>query len=410
MARDRGTPGRIAWRQEIALRHRKTPATLLTYAESFRIVHCTASNTPMFRNIFFDWSGTLANDLPPVLDATNRLLVHHARAALTEMEFREAFRLPFKGFYDEWLPEVEIDALEELFTQFFTESTESVHLLPHAREFLDFCQSKGVRMFILSSARREFLEAQARDLDVIGYFEEIHASIADKRQALPEILRQHGLDPQETAFIGDMQHDVETARACGVHAVGVLTGYDPPAKLMRAEPEVVVAHLGHLQRLLSGSGSLTHPVPTVGAAIFDDSGRVLIVRTWKWSGKWGIPGGKIKRGETIEAALHREIHEETGLFIRDVKFVMSQDAVSPAEFFRDDHFILLNFEAQALSSDVVLNEEAEEFAWLPMSEALQRDLNQPTRVLFEALAPRIPKSSSAPEMGRQPISEGFRPI
>jgi phosphoglycolate phosphatase-like HAD superfamily hydrolase/ADP-ribose pyrophosphatase YjhB (NUDIX family) len=343
----------------------------------------------MFRNIIFDWSGTLANDLPPVLDATNRLLEYHGRPPLSEQDFRETFRLPFKGFYDEVLPEIPLAELEVLFGEFFSTSPAPVVLLPHAREFLEFCQSKGVRMFILSSARQDFLEEQARDLGVVGFFETIHAGVLDKRHALPGILEAHGLRPDETAFIGDMEHDVETARACGVHSVAVLTGYDPPAKLMKAGPEVVVADLSRLRRLLAGSGQAGHPVPTVGAAVFDAEARVLLVKTWKWSDKWGIPGGKIERGETIESALRREIREETGLEITDVEFVLTQDAIMPPEFYREDHFLLLNFSARSLSGQVVLNEEASEFVWMDPATALSElDVNQPTRKLLEVLLVR----------------------
>ncbi|MFM7181216.1 MAG: NUDIX domain-containing protein [Verrucomicrobiales bacterium] len=338
----------------------------------------------MFRNIIFDWSGTLANDLPPVLDATNRLLEFHGRPHLSEFEFRETFRLPFKGFYDEVLPEVPLAELEVLFGEFFSASAAPVVLLPHAREFLEFCQSKGVRMFILSSARQDFLENQARELGVVGFFETIHAGVLDKRSALPGILVAHGLRPDETAFIGDMEHDVETALACGVHSVAVLTGYDPPAKLMKAGPEVVVADLSRLRRLLAGSGQPGHPVPTVGAAIFDEVGRVLLVKTWKWGDTWGIPGGKIERGETADSALRREIREETGLEIKDVAFVLYQDAILPPEFYREDHFLLLNFTAKWDTGEVVLNEEASEFVWLKPARALaELDLNQPTRTLLD---------------------------
>jgi 8-oxo-dGTP pyrophosphatase MutT (NUDIX family) len=47
------------------------------------------------------------------------------------------------------------------------------------------------------------------------------------------------------------------------------------------------------------------------------------------------------------------------------------------------HFILLNYLARACGSDVVLNDEAQEFRWLPVDEALALDLNQPTRLLIE---------------------------
>ena len=52
-----------------------------------------------------------------------------------------------------------------------------------------------------------------------------------------------------------------------------------------------------------------------------------------------------------------------------------------------EHFILLNYVARALDTDVKLNDEAEEFVWLTPAEALKLPLNFPTRVLLdEALA------------------------
>jgi len=56
-----------------------------------------------------------------------------------------------------------------------------------------------------------------------------------------------------------------------------------------------------------------HPVATVGALISNPEGQILLVRTHKWGHTYGIPGGKIEKGETAVAALRREIREETGL-------------------------------------------------------------------------------------------------
>jgi len=47
---------------------------------------------------------------------------------------------------------------------------------------------------------------------------------------------------------------------------------------------------------------------------------------------------------------------------------------------------LLNYVAQSTTGpapDVTLNDEAEEFRWLPAAEAMALDLNEPTRVLLE---------------------------
>ena len=111
-----------------------------------------------------------------------------------------------------------------------------------------------------------------------------------------------------------------------------------------------------------------------------------MIRTHKWSELWGIPGGKTKFGETSEAALRREILEETNLEIDDVQFVLVQDCIHSTEFYRDAHFVLLNYTCRCVGEPQVrLNEEAQEFRWLTVDEAMKLELNQPTKILLEAV-------------------------
>ena len=335
----------------------------------------------MLRNLLLDWSGTLADDLPPVIGATNHVLERYGRPPLSREEFRRHFRLPFSEFYEEFLPDVPVDELEELFHRRFVEIQDEVTPLPGLFEFLEFCRESGRRLFLLSSVRTEHFATQADRLGVAHYFEHAYAGVRDKRAKIGEILTERGLDRHETAFVGDMIHDIETARHGGVMSIAVLTGYDSIEKLTPAKPNVVVSSLHELRRLL-GDDIYSRPLSTVGGLIFH-CGRVLMIRTRKWSGKWGIPGGKIERGESAEEALRREVKEETALDLRDVHFVMFQDCVDSGEFHRPAHFLLLNYTAESDSDRVVLNDEAEEFQWVDPREALTMDLNMPTRILLE---------------------------
>lgn len=126
-----------------------------------------------------------------------------------------------------------------------------------------------------------------------------------------------------------------------------------------------------------------YPLVTVGALIVGPSGRVLLVRTHKWRDRWGVPGGKVDLGETLLAAVHREVREETGLTLGAVAWAPTHEAVDHPEFHRPAHFVLLNFVARATSEDVALNDEAQAHAWTTPEEALGMELNAPTRALVE---------------------------
>ncbi|PZA06401.1 MULTISPECIES: NUDIX domain-containing protein [unclassified Meiothermus] len=129
--------------------------------------------------------------------------------------------------------------------------------------------------------------------------------------------------------------------------------------------------------------SSKHPLPTVAALITGPSGRVLLVRTTKWRGLWGIPGGKVEWGEPLEAALRREIREEVGLELQGVRLARVQEAILDPQFHKPAHFVLLNYYAQSQSEAVRPNEEIAEWAWIRPEEGLHYPLNTFTRVLLQ---------------------------
>ncbi len=340
----------------------------------------------MIRNLLLDWSGTLADDLPSVLRAVNGMLRSAGRAELTREEFKTRFRLPYTEFFEEMLPGVPLERLQQLYLEHFPHAHEGVALLPHAVEFIRYAAATGRRMVVLSSAPMQHVEAQAQALGVKDAFEVMRCGVIDKRTEIHALLAELDMQAAETAFIGDMRHDIEAGRAAGVVTIATCTGYESAEVLLTVAPDMLVQDLSRLPALLGGLGArdVGHPVATVGALILNRAGEMLLIRTHKWSHRWGIPGGKIKRGESCEQALIREITEETALTLSDIEFVMVQDCIEPPEFQRSAHFLLLNYVARCQNEapQVILNEEAQAFQWLPLAEALRVDLNIPTRILI----------------------------
>lgn len=352
----------------------------------------------MIRNIIFDWSGTLVDDLPAVWEASNHVLIQAGRPEMTLEQFRAEFQLPFTTFYDKHTPHVPMEQLEDWFHTRFKQVQASVCALPHAARFVQFCRDHKLRTFLLSTVRDDHFAVQHRASGFGDFLEKPYTGVWDKRKKIRDIITENGLNPDETLFIGDMMHDIETARHGGVHSCAVLTGYNTLDDLRSAQPDLIVEHLGELREILEANELHIRPQPkqfeeahppvvTVGALIFNEAGEALMIRTQKWSNLWGIPGGKIKWGETSEAALLREIKEETDLDITDIRFVLVQDCIHSKEFYRDAHFVLLNYTARATGTQkVTLNDEAREFRWLPLAAASALPLNSPTRILLAAVA------------------------
>jgi phosphoglycolate phosphatase len=370
----------------------------------------------VIRNIIFDWSGTLVDDLPAVWKATNFVLARADRPEMSLEEFRAEFSLPFTNFYSRHTPHVPLPQLEDWFHSHYREIQDSVAELPYARDFLEFCRARRLRTFVLSTIHHDHFLIQSRVTGFDAFLEQPYTDVLDKRRKIHDILRENQLKPEETLFIGDMQHDIETARHGGIHSCAVLTGYNTLEQLREAKPDLIVEHLGELRHMLEQQDlrvkpeterfeEIHPPLATVGAVIFNDTDEVLMIRTHKWSNLWGIPGGKIKWGEPSVDALRREIKEETGLDVTDIKFVLVQDCIHSKEFYREAHFVLLNYTCRCAGPPAVkLNDEAREFRWATSAEALKMPLNTPTRILLEAVLNQKNTSIAQVESGDVPAS------
>jgi len=113
------------------------------------------------------------------------------------------------------------------------------------------------------------------------------------------------------------------------------------------------------------------PEPTVGALIFNPEGEVFLMKSHKWKNKYVIPGGHIELGETMVKALIREIREETGMKIYDIKPLHYREFIFDKAFWKKRHFVFFDFTAKTKSKKVKLNDEGQEHIWVKPEEALK---------------------------------------
>ena len=107
----------------------------------------------------------------------------------------------------------------------------------------------------------------------------------------------------------------------------------------------------------------THPQLAVSAAIFRDD-RILLVRRARSParGFYSLPGGRVEFGESLHAALHREVDEETGLRI-DIVGLAGWREVLPGTS-GGGHYLIMSFAVHWIGREPVLNDELDDFKWL----------------------------------------------
>ena len=136
--------------------------------------------------------------------------------------------------------------------------------------------------------------------------------------------------------------------------------------------------------------------PAIICLVHDDAGvngeRVLLARQPIWPpGRYSVLAGFVEAGEPLEGCVVREIREEVGAEVRDVRYLGSQ----PWPFPRS---IMLGFTARADSSRPLhpADGEIEEALWVPRADvraAFEND-GEPVPILDGASTMMLPGSSS----------------
>jgi 8-oxo-dGTP diphosphatase len=133
----------------------------------------------------------------------------------------------------------------------------------------------------------------------------------------------------------------------------------------------------------------THPQLAVSAVIFRD-GKILLVRRARSPGKgfYSLPGGRVEFGESLLAALHREVDEETGLTIA-IGGLAGWREVLPAAS-GGGHYLIMSFAARWITHEPVLNDEHDDFKWLAPDALGDLKLTGGLQEVIDAARSQIP--------------------
>jgi len=101
------------------------------------------------------------------------------------------------------------------------------------------------------------------------------------------------------------------------------------------------------------------PIASVEAVILEDEKFLFLRRKNEpVKGQWWFPGGRIRKGETLQEALVREVKEETGLTVTESKLVNVYSRI-----FDKRHDITIAYITKCKPNKITLNNEHSEYKY-----------------------------------------------
>ena len=139
------------------------------------------------------------------------------------------------------------------------------------------------------------------------------------------------------------------------------------------------------------------PFAGVGAIIFRGDEVLLVKRGSPPAlGKWSVPGGLVELGESLEAAVRREVLEEAGIEVNVLDLVAVLDRVIRDEQGEIEyHYVLLDFLCEPAEGAPLAGSDASECCFVPIAELGRYDLTRGTEKVIQKAAEQA-KARSIP--------------
>ena len=104
----------------------------------------------------------------------------------------------------------------------------------------------------------------------------------------------------------------------------------------------------------------------MGAIITDDAGRLLLIQRGHEpeEGRWSLPGGRVKPGESDRDALVREVREETGLHVEPGRLIGAVERPAPGGAVFD----IYDYAASISGGQLVAGDDAADARWVHPGE------------------------------------------
>lgn len=206
--------------------------------------------------IFWDWNGTIVDDVDLVVKVNNMVFAQHGYRDTSAEEYRRLFRFPVREYYyDLGVTPEDFVVIAKEWNVKYVENFSDASLARGVLETLRRFKAAGFRQVIISASQVNQLRDQVKSFpELEGMFDEVlglsDVYAVSKVQLAQDYLARSGVNPCEAVFLGDTNHDAEVAQAIGCRCFLISGGHQEDAVLAKAPDAQVLGRIEELYPIL----------------------------------------------------------------------------------------------------------------------------------------------------------------
>ncbi len=190
-----------------------------------------------YKNILWDWNGTILNDTPVAFEATNILLERYNYPTITLEFYRDNMDTPIVNFYSKIfnLNKHDMQMLDDEWGVLYHQLSDKIELHTDVEEMLSTFSENNLNQIILSAFKTDEITKYARKFSIEHYFDDILGTqnivMESKTARGKRYMQENGFTSEQTLYIGDTVHDYDTARGLGIDCILFSGGQQSPKLL-----------------------------------------------------------------------------------------------------------------------------------------------------------------------------------
>lgn len=195
--------------------------------------------------VFWDYNGTLIDDVGAALESVNDMLRKRDMPCINLEQYKSYIDTPISKFYEHLfdLNEIPFDIIANEFDIGYEKYIAADPVMDGAEDLLSYFSRIGSFQAIISGSQQSVIENGAKRYGLYDYFDLISGAddhyVHSKVKRAESIAKMHCKSSDKILVIGDCVQDFEVSKALGAHCILLTAGHQSRKDLQQTGATVV---------------------------------------------------------------------------------------------------------------------------------------------------------------------------